>query len=122
MGFDSPCVERVLRAKPPRNLSDYWQEIGRAGRRGQQSTAMLHFGPADIASNVKGIKDDIVRYCRSEAQCLREIVLDTFGFTKELSSEASCKYCQVCSDRCQCEECKTARVRWNNNHKLTQKA
>ena len=28
MGFDSPCVERVLHAKPPRNLSDYWQEIG----------------------------------------------------------------------------------------------
>ncbi|KAH3809430.1 hypothetical protein DPMN_137799 [Dreissena polymorpha] len=35
MGFDTPSVKRIIYARPPRNLSQYLHEIGRAGRRGQ---------------------------------------------------------------------------------------
>ena len=67
-------VERVTHARPPRNLNDGFQEIGRAGRRNQPS-AILNYGAMGIASNVKGIKDDIVQYCRKEDGCQREFSL-----------------------------------------------
>jgi hypothetical protein len=39
---------------PPRSLSQYLQEIGRAWRRGQASTAVLYYSKRDIASNLPG--------------------------------------------------------------------
>ena len=31
MGFDSPCITRVVHACPQRDLAQYFQEIGQAG-------------------------------------------------------------------------------------------
>ena len=39
MGFDPPCIDRVIHTCP-RNISQYLQEIGRAGRRGQPAEAL----------------------------------------------------------------------------------
>lgn len=63
MGFDAPKIERVIHARPPRNISDYLQEIGRAGRCGQPAEAILYYCNKDIASNLKDLKGDIVSYC-----------------------------------------------------------
>ena len=49
MGFDSPAVNRVIHAVPPRRMTGYFQEIGREGRKGQDSVAMLHFNNSDLA-------------------------------------------------------------------------
>jgi len=59
MGFDPPSIVRVIHIKPPRSLSHYLQEIGRAGRRGQPSNAILYFNKKDGANNLHGIQDDI---------------------------------------------------------------
>lgn len=55
MGFDSPSVERVIHARAPRCLNDYFQEVSRAGRAGQPATATLHFNARDIAKNLPGM-------------------------------------------------------------------
>lgn len=65
MGFDPKNVSRVIHTCPPRNASQYLQEIGRAGRRGQSSRAILYFGNRDIAANLPGIKEDIINYCKN---------------------------------------------------------
>lgn len=70
---------------PPRNASQYLQEIGRAGRQGQSSIAPLYFGNRDIATNLPGIKEDIITYCKTEDSCLRNCLLSVFGFEKDTS-------------------------------------
>lgn len=95
MGFDPPSVKRIIHAKPPRNLSQYLQEIGRAGRRGQNSSAILHYNERDIAKNIPGIQEDIVQYCKNEETCLRELLLKPFGFSKSpgIANENCCSFC-----------------------------
>ena len=83
MGFDPPSITRVIHACPPRSISQYLQEIGRAGRRGQLSSATLFYSKRDIAKNLPGICDDIRDYCLSEDRCLRELLLSVFRFTKQ---------------------------------------
>lgn len=104
MGFDSCSITRVIHAKPPRNLSDYFQEVSRAGRAGQQSHAILHFGPGDISANIKGLKADIVEYCRTSG-CLRETILSSYSFHKDQSSPVGCKCCSNCKVSCDCDAC-----------------
>ncbi|XP_060555540.1 ATP-dependent DNA helicase Q1-like [Ruditapes philippinarum] len=97
MGFDTPSVVRIIHAQPPRNLSQYLQEIGRAGRRDQSSTATLYYNKRHIAKNLPGIQDDIVEYCSTNNKCLREMLLKTFGFSKSCNIPAE-KCCSFCLD------------------------
>ena len=92
-GFDSPCITRVVHACPPRDLAQYFQEIGPAGRRGQPSEAILYFNSHDIAKNLPGIQENIVHYCLNDNKCLREILLEFFGFNKTDASERCCSVC-----------------------------
>lgn len=43
MGIDYPDIEQVIHWRPPSNLKQYAHEVGRAGRKGQQSLAILKF-------------------------------------------------------------------------------
>lgn len=60
MGFDPPAVTMVIHVKPPRSITSYLQEIGRAGRRSQAATAVLHYCGKDTAKNLPGIQTDII--------------------------------------------------------------
>ena len=96
MGFDSPCVSRVVHAKPPRNITDYIQQIGRAGRVGQPSTAVLYCNASDIASNVPDIQNNIITYCKTSG-CLRKAMLQPFGFEcVDIQSGRCCSNCNAC--------------------------
>ncbi|CAG2200339.1 recQ [Mytilus edulis] len=107
MGFNSPSIERVIHARPPRSLSDYIQEIGRAGRTGKDSTALLHYCNRDVAANVKDIKDDIIGFCK-EKGCLREYILKQYGFQKSEIDLHQC--CNNCRPHCLCIECQMLRI------------
>ena len=104
MGFDPENVTKVVHACPPRNISQYFQEIGRAGRRGQPAVATLYYNSRNIAKNLPGMNDDMISYCKNNASCLRNQLLSVFGFEKD-TSLIGCKCCSFCKENCTCEEC-----------------
>jgi ATP-dependent DNA helicase RecQ len=48
MGVDYPHVSRVIHFSMPRDLSSYWQEVGRAGRNGKNATAIAFWRRSEI--------------------------------------------------------------------------
>jgi hypothetical protein len=104
MGFDPDNVTQIIHSCPPRNLSQYLQEIGRAGRRGQSARAILYYSNRDIAKNLPGITEEMIDYCKTNNECLRNKLLSTFGFQKD-SAVLCCKCCSVCKKTCICETC-----------------
>ncbi|XP_063411234.1 uncharacterized protein LOC134694166 [Mytilus trossulus] len=107
MGFNSQSIMRVIHARPPRSLSDYVQEIGRAGRSGNAANAVLYYSNRDIAANVVDIKPDIIGFCR-EKGCIREYLLQQYGFEKTDVKGHIC--CNNCKPICSCIECEMLRM------------
>lgn len=105
MGFDSPSITRVIHGCPPRNMSDYFQQVGRAGRTGQPSEAILYYNNNDIAPNLPNITSDIIEYCKNETSCLRLLILSKFGFDKPEEYLSPCKCCYICAETCDCDLC-----------------
>ena len=75
MGVDITSIRKIIHVGPPRTVREYFQETGRAGRDGKQSTALLYYNNRDIAKNREGISDQIRTYCKLEDSCLREFLL-----------------------------------------------
>jgi len=62
MGLDPPSISQIIHARPPTSIEKYFQEIGRARRRGQESYALMYYNSNDICKSRKGITDDIIKY------------------------------------------------------------
>ncbi len=115
MGVDAPNITRVIHIGPPCTLESYLQEIGRAGRRGQESTANLFFCNSDVSADRvnKGLIDQsMVEYCKNTTECQRELLMNYFGFYL-VSSQKRC--CCICDKSCEqkqneCDPKRTLRI------------
>lgn len=103
MGIDKSNVRWVIHYNMPKNIEGYYQEIGRAGRDGIASTALLFHSYADViqlrrfaegASNedVQIAKLERMKQFSEATTCRRKILLSYFG---ELLAE-NCGNCDVC--------------------------
>ena len=97
MGVNMPHITRIIHIAPPASLEEYVQEVGRAGRSGLQSCAYLYYCNSDISDHrsKKGyITKPMIEYCRSNA-CLREHLLQHFGFKITFKQSNCCSSCQA---------------------------
>ncbi|XP_071122553.1 ATP-dependent DNA helicase Q1-like [Mytilus edulis] len=96
MGLDAPGVTRIIHCRPPTTLEKYFQEVGRAGRKGQKAEALMYYNNNDLAKNRKGLSDAMVQYCKTKDKCLRLQLLQYFGFNETKFNEPMHECCSYC--------------------------
>lgn len=96
MGLNAPSVNRIIHMRPPTTLEKYLQEIGRAGRNGQQAHAICFFNNSDIAKNRKGLDEAVIKYVENQSTCLRKQLVEYFGYNTVLYTGLPSSCCSNC--------------------------
>jgi len=103
MGVDKADVRTVIHRDCPPSVEAYLQESGRAGRDGEQSTAILLWGPEDEASLARakteadrGRISALLRYARDTEHCRRHSLLDLLNYDcgGEVPEKLCCDVCE----------------------------
>ena len=96
MGIDKPNIRWVLHYNMPQSIENYYQEIGRAGRDGEDSECVLLFSPGDVHTQKYLVEVGIENSERKRVQykklqqmvdlvysntCYRKNILNYFGET-----------------------------------------
>ena len=107
MGIDKPNIRGVLHYNMPQSIENYYQEIGRAGRDGEDSECVLLFSPGDVHTQKYLVEVGIENPERKRVQykklqqivdlvysntCYRKNILNYFG---EIFLE-DCNNCSNC--------------------------
>lgn len=71
----------------------YIQQVGRAGRSGDECVAVLYFNNSDLGR--QGVTEGVREYCRNDTKCRKFFINSYFGF-KSTDTEYICNKCDVC--------------------------
>jgi len=107
MGIDKSNVRWIIHYNLPKNIENFYQEIGRAGRDGMPSDTLLFYSFADYMMQQDMLKDTaperkelqeaklnrMKQYCEAEI-CRRRILLSYFNE----NSDKDCGNCDVCKN------------------------
>ena len=101
MGVDVKAVYSIIHYGPPKSISEYVQESGRAGRDGiSSSSVLIHYpGSTGKAKCDKEMKD----FLKEESSCRRELVLKHFASRKGEWTLPKHKCCDKCTCNCKCD-------------------
>lgn len=107
MGIDKPNVRWVIHYNLPKNIENFYQEIGRAGRDGLPSDTLLFYSFQDYAVHMQMLEDltperkelqlaklDRMKQYAEADICRRRILLSYFNE----STDADCGNCDVCKN------------------------
>ena len=107
MGIDKPNIRWVLHYNMPQSVENYYQEIGRAGRDGEDSECVLLFSPGDVHTQKYLVEVGIENHDRKRVQykklqqmvdlvysntCYRKSILNYFGenFIEDCNNCSNC--------------------------------
>lgn len=99
MGADIADIRRIIHVSPPKTLTTYMQEIGRAGRDGQGGEALMYINKSDLAHVGPDVKD----FCTAN-HCRRAVLLKHFQSQVENEQDLHI-CCDVCRNVCVCPSC-----------------
>ncbi|PIR61434.1 MAG: hypothetical protein COY81_03245 [Candidatus Pacebacteria bacterium CG_4_10_14_0_8_um_filter_43_12] len=103
MGIDKGDIEYVIHYHPSSSLENYFQEIGRAGRSGQQAEAIWLFFPQHLAIHT-GLLTKKPDSNQHALQLLKEVAI--FAANQSCRMQSVLKYFGEDSERCQlCDRC-----------------
>ena len=105
MGINKPDVRWVIHYNLPKNIEGYYQEIGRAGRDGLKSEALLFYTFADVKAlkemiaessqrEIQSVKLDRMQQYAESMICRRKILLNYFSE----ASDTDCGNCDICKN------------------------
>ncbi len=99
MGIDVKGLYTVLHNGPSNCLEAYMQEIGRCGRDGTQSLALLYYHGQQLAH----VDSSMYQYLMNSNICRRHLLLSSFGAASpSVCIQHNC--CDICAETCTCDE------------------
>lgn len=107
MGIDVKGVHSVVHWGPPSKLEHYMQEIGRCGRDGIPSTAVLLYN----GHQLRHCDKHMLQYIKATKGCRREMILAAFDEVAGDRREPLHVCCDLCSQMCSCQ-CDHSQMSW----------
>ena len=101
MGIDCQGVRSVIHWGPPKDIENYIQEVGRGGRDGRSTTAMLCFSNKSLTTTESSMKD----YCLNTTKCRRKFLMAHFVDLYHSDISGTCACCDICKPICTCSNC-----------------
>jgi ATP-dependent DNA helicase RecQ len=107
MGIDKPNIRWIIHYNLPKNIENYYQEIGRSGRDGLPAEAMMFYSFRDLSvyrefifkseanetfKEVQSKKLDRIWEFSQATNCRTNVILNYFGEYRS----ASCNHCDNC--------------------------
>lgn len=79
----------------------YIQQVGRAGRSGEQCTAVIFFNNSDLGR--QGVSKSVKDYCKNDTVCRKTVIDAYFGFTSGTDSSTKASCCDICNTELKCD-------------------
>lgn len=91
MGIDCADVHEIIHVGPPEDIESYVQHIGRCGRDGQQSSAIMLYGKGLMNNTSPALR----KYC-TLSECRRNFLFSNFESYTKSTFSCGCRCCDNC--------------------------